>query len=149
MGNRGLLRALLSITTNPQLTNRVRFGQVILAAPDVSRGLFLQNAHVYPSPRSERTTLYASAGDRAVFLSSKVHKGPRAGYFLPYTVAPKIDTIAVPDFDLDLLGHGYFAQAEALLHDIHDLMLHNTPPQSRQRIRSLSHEQDKLWEVQR
>lgn len=149
MGNRGLLRALLSITTNPQLTNRVRFGQVILAAPDVSRGLFLQNAHVYPSPRSERTTLYASAGDRAVFASSKLHKGPRAGYFLPYTVAPKIDTIAVPDFDLDLLGHGYFAQAEALLHDIHNLIRHNTPPQSRQRIRSLTHEKDKLWQVQR
>jgi len=149
MGNRGLLRALLSITTNPQLTNRVRFGQVILAAPDVSRGLFLQNAHVYPAPRSERTTLYASAGDRSLFLSSKLYKGDRAGYFLPYTVAPNIDTIAVPDFDLDLLGHGYFAQAEAVLHDMHDLMRHNSPPQSRQRIRSLTDGNEKLWQVQR
>jgi esterase/lipase superfamily enzyme len=149
MGNRGLLRALMNISMNPRLTQRVRFGQFILAAPDVSRGFFLQNAQVYPSPRSERTTLYASAGDRAVFLSSKLHKGPRAGYFLPYTVAPNIDTIAVPDFNLDLLGHGYFAQAEALLHDIHDLILHNTPPQARQRIRSLIYENQKLWEVQR
>jgi esterase/lipase superfamily enzyme len=149
MGNRGLLRALMNISMNPQLTQRVRFGQFILAAPDVSRGFFLQHAHVYPSPRSERTTLYASAGDRAVFLSSKLHKGPRAGYFLPYTVAANIDTIAVPDFDLDLLGHGYFAQAEALLHDIHDLIQHNTPPQARQRIRSLVHANEKLWQVQR
>jgi esterase/lipase superfamily enzyme len=149
MGNRGLLRALMNISMNPQLTQRVRFGQFILAAPDVSRGFFIQHAHVYPSPRSERTTLYASAGDRAVFLSSKLHKGPRAGYFLPYTVAPNIDTIAVPDFDLDLLGHGYFAQAEALLHDMHDLIQYNTPPQARQRIRSLVYANEKLWQVQR
>ena len=31
------------------------------------------------------------------------------------SVAPGIDTVAVPDFDVDLLGHGYFAQAEGAL----------------------------------
>ena len=64
-------------------------------------------------------------------LSAKLHDAPRAGYFKPHTVAPGVDTVAVPNFDLDLLGHGYFAQAEALLHDIHDLMRHIEAPGQR------------------
>ncbi|MGH8585578.1 MAG: hypothetical protein ACREWE_05145, partial [Gammaproteobacteria bacterium] len=51
-----------------------------------------------------------------------------------YTVAAGVDTVAVPDFDIDLLGHAYFAQAEALLHDIYDLMRRNEAPAKRQRI---------------
>jgi hypothetical protein len=44
-----------------------------------------------------------------VHLSAKLHNAPRSGYFTPYTVAPSIDTVAVPNFDIDLLGHTYFA----------------------------------------
>jgi hypothetical protein len=47
--------------------------------------------------------LYASNGDLPVHLSAKPHDAPRSGYFIPYTVAPGIDTVAVPDFDIDLL----------------------------------------------
>jgi hypothetical protein len=36
-------------------------------------------------------------------------------------VAPDVDTIASANCDLDLLGHSYFAEAEALLHDIYSL----------------------------
>jgi Alpha/beta hydrolase of unknown function (DUF900) len=89
-------------------------------------------AHVYPAC-SERTTLYASSADRAVKLSEQLHRAPRAGYFEPYTTAPGIDSIAVPDFDVDLLGHGYFAKAEALLHDIYDLIRYGAEP-PRQRM---------------
>jgi hypothetical protein len=32
------------------------------------------------------------------------------------------------------LEHSYFAEAEALLHDIYDLMRHSGPPARRQRI---------------
>jgi esterase/lipase superfamily enzyme len=133
MGNRGLLRALQRIAAQAQTQGQVRFGQIFLAAPDVDRDLFLDLARLYPE-HAERTTLYASDGDLPVHLSAKLHDAPRAGYYTPYTVAPGIDTVAVPDFDLDLLGHAYFAQAEALLHDIHDLMRHGEEPRKRQRI---------------
>jgi esterase/lipase superfamily enzyme len=121
MGNRGMLRALQRIAANAEMRGKVKFGQVFLAAPDVDRDLFLDLAHLYPA-YAERTTLYASGADLPVHLSSKLHDAPRAGYFKPYTVAADIDTVAVPDFDIDLLGHSYFAQAEALLHDLYDLM---------------------------
>ncbi len=148
MGNRGLLRALQRIAAAAQSRGKLKFGQVFLAAPDVDRDLFLDLATLYPQ-HAERTTLYASAADVPVYLSSRLHDAPRAGYYLPYTVTPGIDTVAVPDFDIDRLGHGYFAQAEALLHDIHDLMRHNEDPPKRQRITAAVHAGTAFWELRR
>jgi esterase/lipase superfamily enzyme len=148
MGNRGLLRALQRIAADAQTRGRVKFGQVFLAAPDVDRDLFLDLAGLY-AEHAGRATLYASDGDRAVHLSSRLHGAPRAGYFTPYTVAAGVDTVAVPDFDLDLLGHSYFAQAEALLHDIHDLMRHDEAPARRQRIDAAVHEGTAFWRLRR
>jgi esterase/lipase superfamily enzyme len=148
MGNRGLLRALQRIAANAQTRGKVKFGQIFLAAPDVDRDLFLDLARLYPE-HAERATLYASDGDKAVHLSAKLHDAPRAGYFTPYTVAPGVDTVAVPDFDIDLLGHGYFAQAEALLHDIYDLMRHGQPPAKRQRIMPAVHQGASFWKLRR
>jgi esterase/lipase superfamily enzyme len=146
MGNRGLLRALQRIAANAETQGKVRFGQVFLAAPDVDRDLFLDLARLYPE-HADRTTLYASDGDLPVHLSAKLHDAPRAGYYTPYTVVPGIDTVAVPDFDIDLLGHSYFAQAEALLHDIFDLMRHNEAPAQRQRIAAMSYQGASLWKL--
>ena len=148
MGNRGLLRALQRIAANAETRGRVKFGQVFLAAPDVDSDLFLDLARLY-SEHAERTTLYASDADLPVHLSSKLHDAARAGYFTPYTVAPGVDTVAVPDFDVDLLGHSYFAQAEALLHDIHDLMQQGKPPAQRQRITPGMHQGVNFWKLRR
>lgn len=146
MGNRGFLRALQRIAANAQTRGQLRFGQIVLAAPDVDRDLFLDLARLY-SEHAERTTLYASDADLPVHLSSKIHAAPRAGYFKPYTVAPNVDTIAVPDFDLDLLGHSYFAQAEALLHDIYDLMRLNQNPAARLRIAAAQEDGQTFWRL--
>jgi hypothetical protein len=59
MGNRGLLRALQRIAANAGTRGKVKFDQVLLAAPDVDRDLFLNLARLYPE-HAERTTLYAS-----------------------------------------------------------------------------------------
>jgi esterase/lipase superfamily enzyme len=151
MGNRGLLRALQRIAANAGTrgpnTGKVNFGQVFLAAPDIDRDLFLNLARLYPE-HAERTTLYASDGDLPVHLSAKLHDPPRAGYYAPYTVAPGVDTVAVPDFDIDLTSHSYFAQAEALLHDMYDLIRHGAPPAVRQRI-SPSVDEGASWKLRR
>lgn len=132
MGNRGLLRALQRIQAGAALSSGVKFGQIILAAADLDVGLFRGLAAIYPT-FSERTTLYTSPADRAVGLSRWLHDAPRVGFTPPVTVVNGIDTIEVPGFDLDALGHGYFAQAAGILHDIYDLIRHNTSPDSRQR----------------
>ena len=55
--------------------------------------------------------------------------------------------LAVPDFDLDWLGHGYFAQADALLHDIYDLMRHDAVPGKRQRIVAANEDGAIFWKM--
>ena len=62
-------------------------------------------------------------------------------------MAPSVDTVAVPDFDLDLLGHSYFAQAEALLHDIFDLLRHGEAPAHRQRISPALEDGVTFWKL--
>jgi esterase/lipase superfamily enzyme len=134
MGNRGLLRSLQRIAADAQLSAGVRFGQIFLAAPDVDRELFLSLARFYPQ-FSDRTTLYASNRDKAVALSAWLHEAPRAGYLPPVTVADgvdRLDTVKVPSFNLDAMGHGYYAEADGVLYDMNELMLHGTaPPRTR------------------
>ncbi|AWV18255.1 hypothetical protein A3862_24340 [Methylobacterium sp. XJLW] len=148
MGNRGFLRALQRIAADANTSGKIQFGQIVLAAPDIDRDLFLDLAYLY-AQHGERTTLYISNADRPVHLSSKLHDAPRAGYFEPYTVAPSIDTITVPNFDLDLLGHSYFSQAEAILHDIYDLIRNNESPGRRQRIEVFSTGDANFWSLRR
>jgi len=74
-----------------------------------NRDPFLNLAPLYPE-HAQRTTLAASDVDLPVPLSAKLHDAPRA----------------------ELLGHSYFAQAEARLHDRYDLIRHGAPPAVRQ-----------------
>lgn len=144
MGNRGFLRALQRIAASAETRGRVKFGQIFLAAPDVDRDLFLDLAGLYRE-HGERTTLYASRGDLAVHISARLHDAARAGYLEPYTVAAGIDTVVVPDFDIDLLGHSYFAQARRMLGDIRELMRRGTPAARREHIDPLDHAAGPLW----
>jgi esterase/lipase superfamily enzyme len=148
MGNRGLLRALQRIAASAETRGKVKFGQIFLAAPDVDRDLFLDLAHLYRE-HAERATLYVSGADLAVHLSSRVHEAPRAGYFVPYTVVAGIDTVAVPSFDVDLLGHSYYAEAEALLYDINGLMHQDRDPGQRQRVEAVQAEGANFWKLRR
>ena len=136
MGNRGLLRSLQRIAADVNLATGVKFGQIFLAAPDVDQDVFLDLA-THLSRFSERTTLYASQRDVAVAASMWIHDNIRAGYLPPVTVATgnkQLNTIVIPDFNLDLIGHSYYAEADALLNDIFNLMAHDAPPEKRQRI---------------
>ena len=108
------------------------------------RDLFLDLAAIYPN-YSTRTTLYVSDIDRALGLSGWEHGYCRAGYCPPVTVLgiERMDTVKVPNLHVDLLGHGYFAEAEAMLADLHELMNYDTPPDKRQRL----HAVDNYWQI--
>jgi hypothetical protein len=87
--------------------------------------------------------------EQAVWLSKKLHAAPRAGYFKPYTIMQGVDTIAVPNFNIDFLGHSYYAQAEALLYDIRALMLNGKAPAQRQRIKPANFQGSAFWELKK
>jgi esterase/lipase superfamily enzyme len=137
MGNRGLLRAMQKIVTEVGEVTRVPFGQIVLAAPDVDQEVFADLSAAYRK-LARRTTLYVSAKDRAVASSQLLHDAPRVGFTPPVTVVPGIDTVEVTNVDVSLLGHGYFAEARDLLHDIHNLLIDDAPPAHRMGLRPAS-----------
>jgi esterase/lipase superfamily enzyme len=129
MGNLGLLRALTSVTASAALSG-VRFGQIFIAAPDIDINLFRNLANIYPK-MAMRTTLYISAIDHALGTSQFVNRNQRVGYSPPVTVIDGIDTIEATNVDLGLLGHGYYAAAVTVLHDMFALMRRDEPPAKR------------------
>lgn len=146
MGNRGFARAVNSAAFAAATKNNVPLGQVILAAPDIDADVFRQLATVFPRI-SARTTMYSSSKDAAVWASRHLHGYARAGYAPPVTIIPGVDTIDTSNIDVDLIGHGYVAEAEALLNDIFSLVMNNGPPPNmRSRLRArISQTQGSYW----
>jgi esterase/lipase superfamily enzyme len=144
MGNRGLLRAMQRILAQVKSSGEVSFGQIFLAAPDVDPDIFQDLANAY-SQLAERTTLYVSGKDKALAVSGIIHDRDRVGYFPPIKVFEGIDTVEVSNIDLTWLGHGYFAEASDILHDMKELLSHNTPPTERLRLIETLIETKKYW----
>lgn len=130
MGNRALIRAVDRIARDAQRRSGVRFGQIILAAPDIDSRLFAQLCQAY-TQMAERTTLYASPRDRALGASEWLHGYARAGLLPPVQIEAGIDTVNVSSTDLTVLGHGYVAEARSVVADIHALIRGNRAPSER------------------
>lgn len=146
MGNRGFARAIARILSRASADAGIRFGQIILAAPDLDVDLFKQLAAAYPTI-SDRTTMYVSARDRALEMSSWLQDSNRAGFTPPVTVLDGIDTVEVTNIDLTMLGHGYFAEARAVLSDIKDLLDGSKPPEKRLAIFSKVDGNARFWVI--
>jgi esterase/lipase superfamily enzyme len=147
MGNRGVLRAVSRIADEARKQAPKRFGQVILAAPDVDVDVFRHRYAAYLDV-ARRTTLYVSERDVAVGFSEWLHDYPRVGLMPPVFVADGIDTINVAGVDVTGLGHGYVAQARGILQDIHALLAYGPPPSQRFGLRPVvSDEGGRFWSV--
>lgn len=119
MGNRVLASSLekLSLRTAPPF-----FRNIILAAPDVDRGLFRSLAPAIAS-RAESITLYASSRDWALQWSRRMHAAygistaPRAGD------CSNGDIVTVPNYpnvtSIDVqLGHSFITSSRNVLNDL-------------------------------
>lgn len=128
MGNRALLNAISQLSTR---ANRPRFREVILAAPDIDAGVFSQLVAAVRSS-SDRITLYASSGDKALVVSRKFHSFSRAGESGDnLTIVRGVDTVDASKVDTSLLGHSYYGDNRVVLHDMFDLIRYDLPPEHR------------------
>lgn len=149
MGNRLVTRALerLDPATLPPGSARLR--QIMFAAPDVDRDVFLQLAQHFPG-RAERFTLYASRRDLALKASKLLHRGPRAGDGgADVVVVNGIDTIEASDADTSLfgLGHSYYGDRRSILGDIQALLTHGSEPRRRFALSEVSSSIGPYWMV--
>jgi hypothetical protein len=60
-----------------------------------------------------------------------------------------IDTVEVSNADLTHLGHGYYGEAQAVLYDMHELIVLNTPARNRVRLReaATADGKSKYWKI--
>jgi esterase/lipase superfamily enzyme len=132
MGNRLLVRALDSMAT--RLGNKGVFTNIVLAAPDIDRDVFLQLAAAIEA-RGKKVTIYASSTDKALALSRTFHGGvPRLGDALPRLFTfPGMDSIDVSAVDSGLDGHSYFGDSDSVLTDLYYL-LRGQPADRRARL---------------
>ena len=150
MGNLPLLNVLRDL--GPSLPPGVRLNELILAAPDVDRDVFVNLVSAIKG-YGRGITLYCSANDRAMIASRQVAGGvPRAGD-VPHDgplIIPGVDTIDVTETSTDLLAlnHSTYAEKSALLNDI-GLLLQTgeRPPEKRVPIlRKVSTGRGSFWQ---
>ena len=139
MGNRGLLRALQLIAEDSKTSQTVKFGQIIHAAPDVDRHLFLdltrycfgEDPQQKKPVEAKRVTLYAAKDDDAVGFSEFLNKAPRAGIFPPYTANQNtFDSVGVFE-KTDSSGHSYLTSNKMVRDDTKLLIDENKSPEER------------------
>lgn len=122
MGNRPTTLALATLLEKrPDL--RVRFKQLILAAPDINAEVFKDD--IAPRFAKLRTpvTVYASKNDKALRLSYEFHNWRRIGDAgdAPPSM-PGVDMIDASSINTNFMGHDYFASNRALLTDVSYLL---------------------------
>lgn len=120
MGNRALLQALGQLA---QEQRGPHLQEVILAAPDVDRRVFLGLAPFFVKT-AERITLYASGSDKVLLLAKELERGPRAGDADPVLTYPGIESIDASAVATDFLAHSYYSDPR-LLNDINTIIKHN------------------------
>ena len=138
MGSDPLLRVLRSMSTETAAAGtaarRPRFGEVILAAPDVTRETFSQVAGRI-KPLAKGMTLYASSNDWALRVSRELLRGENPAGWVPAEgplVISGIDTIDVSRASTDFfnLNHTTFAERELVLKDLGGLLESGKRPPS-------------------
>lgn len=146
MGNRGLTRALKDLLAErPELGKK--FKAVILAAPDIDSDVFRNDIAPALLAAGQRVTLYASAGDKALLASKKIHSYPRAGDAGAGLVLLKgLDTIDASGVETDFLGHSYYGSSNTLISDMYWLIKEGSAPAARRNLRAKSTADGDYWE---
>jgi len=133
MGNNALARALDEVADDLAPGETLPLGQIVFAAADIDRALFVRLADDM-SRVGARRTLYANKNDKALIISKTIRQNiPRAGDSTPpLTIAPAVDTIDASDVATEIFGvnHSFFAEA-SILGDIARVFRDNADPDER------------------
>ncbi len=147
MGNRALVAALRDFDWDALPDGAARLDQVVLAAPDIDAGHFLQSAPQIAG-LAGRTTLYASSGDAALTASRRVHGYPRAGESgEDLLVVDGIDTIDASLVETDFLGHSYYGDSRSVITDLFDMIHNDAPPAERDWLHPVWAGGSRYWQL--
>jgi esterase/lipase superfamily enzyme len=130
MGSRALTTALSHIGFGMPKTAKPLVKEIVLAAPDIDRDVFLNVVNAV-TRTGERMTMYASNRDRALEASKAANGFPRlgdaTGGVTVFAGGESIDASVVGD---DILAHSYYGRT-SVLGDLYYLISQGTSPNQR------------------
>jgi esterase/lipase superfamily enzyme len=137
MGNRVLV---FGLADNPG--PKIPLNQIVLVAADVDTEIFRQK-FVKISGHENRMTSYASKRDRALLVSSFLHRLNRIGFIEhePFVIEG-LETVDASQVNTSLLGlgHSYFGDERTVLTDLGYLLRAGLPAEKRGLKRALHKE---------
>jgi len=130
MGNRALLPAVAQLASDPHFKDFKKFHDLVSAAPDVDRDVFLKLVAQIQKPTSSSIALYVSRQDQALAASHLLfHKEQRAGEGGNQSVVmPGLDTVDVSEVNMDALGHSYYGDNRNVVSDLLEFFEGKHPP---------------------
>lgn len=148
MGNRALTRSFARLAEDrPEL--RQKFKEIILTAPDIDADVFRRDIAPHIAGEDHPVTLYASAADKALIASKKIHGYPRAGDAgAGLILLPGIETIDATAVDTDFLGHSYFGEATSVIADLFSL-IHKDERPPRRGLQEVVTPTGRYWKIAR
>ncbi len=148
MGNRALTEALGMIADSSETEIKSKFQQIILAAPDIDKDIFIRDIFPRLSKLPARITLYASSQDKALYASKKFHQYPRAGDAGEGLVILKgLDTVDATVVDTSLLGHSYYAENRSVISDMFYVIIKQLPPSERFGLEPVRESFGEYWRI--
>jgi len=147
MGNRPVTGALKELyRERPEF--RGRFREIILAAPDINREIFVRDLAPYIVTPDQPVTLYTSSRDAALLASKKVHSFARIGDARDgVTPLPGFEIVDASNVNTSLLNHSYFADATSVLSDIFKLLKNGERASQRSGLTGIDHADGVFWEI--
>ncbi|SEG26460.1 alpha/beta hydrolase [Marinobacterium lutimaris] len=128
----------------------IRFGEVLLAAPDIDAETFYRLLLPRLQTLAERTTVYMASQDVALHVSKVVHSGYRrlGDSSDSPLILQGVDVVDVSELNTSDMGHAYYAAIRELLSDIGSTLRGITP--DLRRLSSQETEQRlKYWSFQK
>jgi esterase/lipase superfamily enzyme len=123
MGSRVLTEGIRRMDPAALPATAAKLRDVVFAAPDINADTFRKFVEKFYR-RAERFTLYASNADKAMGISQRLHRYPRAGDTRDGVVlSAGLETIDASAVDKDFMGHSYFCENRIILQDMFNLIM--------------------------
>jgi len=121
MGNEVFIRAYSELADECARAGRgdlKKLRNIVLAAPDVDREIFLDQHALKLMSQGARIVLYASRSDMALAASALVQGGDYERLGKNVVCIPGLSVTDVSDVKTDLLGHSWIADSRSVLTDL-------------------------------
>jgi len=123
MGNEAFVRAYGELAgecahTRGGCSNLRKVRAIVLAAPDMDRGVFLEQYAAKITSLDARVVLYTSTGDMALTASAQVQGGDYDRLGKNVLCIPGLHVTDVSDVKTDVFGHSWISQSRAVLQDL-------------------------------